>query len=808
MKALRARGRQGGGASWRRAWSIAAVIGVVLMANWTTAFAAQPAPSGNGRLSPIGRPTVAPATRPGTPPSHRLTHTPLVKDPAALAATKQRVSARKGGAVSARASGVGAASKDPGADAGAPSSLSFSGSSRALSSAQHTAVFGVATGLTAADEAGDETPSDATGAIGPNNYVEMVNSEIAIYRRDLTPSGPAVRTEIFAGIVGGCATDPQIEWDVTQQIWLYSLLVVPCAVGQTDSWLNVGWSKTSDPSDLVNGWCHFSIFPDGDHTKVFDYPKLGHNDGWLLVGGNMFTSAGAFSNTGLLTLQRPANPAACGPGPSGYIFNLSSISPNLWTPVPVDLKSPSANGYVVATNDVSATTSSQVYLLTVDANGLVGSNTATLNVRNYGAPGSAPQPAPLSAIDTLDGRLTQAVGLVDPSQNGIFQNDIAIWTQHTVSDQTFTDQAGSFVRWYELLAPVPSAPSGYPAQVGTIWGGSGSALFNAAVSPSLRGNEAVIHYNAIFPNGPSVTHVLVRSASRFSFTPLSIMTNFIALAASPRLDQDASCVPGPCRWGDYAGVSPDPVQSRTVWATAQILGPPPSPCNQPCAQWITGNLQLAPFYPTAGYNILTSFGGIYSFGSAQYYGNLVDHGYPGPAIGLGEMPLGDGYQILTTFGGIYSFGSAAGHYFGNLIDHGYAGRAVAIAMTPSGNGYAILTSNGAIYTFGDASYFGNLLDHGYPGPAVSMAYTPDGFGYTILTAFGGIYSFGNAVYYGNLIDHGYPGPAVSLSYTGSGEGYEILTSFGGMYSFGDARYFGNLVDHGYPGPAVALGNTP
>ena len=109
VKALRARGRQGGGASWRRAWSIAAVIGVVLMANWTTAFAAQPAPSGNGRLSPIGRPTVAPATRPGTPPSHRLTHTPLVKDPAALAATKQRVSARKGGAVNARASGMATA---------------------------------------------------------------------------------------------------------------------------------------------------------------------------------------------------------------------------------------------------------------------------------------------------------------------------------------------------------------------------------------------------------------------------------------------------------------------------------------------------------------------------------------------------------------------------------------------------------------------------------------------------------------------------------------------------------------------------
>jgi hypothetical protein len=200
--------------------------------------------------------------------------------------------------------------------------------------------------------------------------------------------------------------------------------------------------------------------------------------------------------------------------------------------------------------------------------------------------------------------------------------------------------------------------------------------------------------------------------------------------------------------------------------------------------------------------------GSYSFAVQPLWSNLAGGCVLTSGTSGGGTATTHGYEILTTGGGIYSFGSAQGHYYGNLIDHHYPGPAAAIAMTPSGNGYAILTSSGAIYTFGDAKYFGNLIDHGYPGPAVSMSYAPDGLGYSILTAVGAIYSFGDARYYGNLIDHHYPGPATSVAITGSGNGYSLLTGFGGIYSFGDAQYFGNLIDHGYPGPGVALANTP
>ena len=223
----------------------------------------------------------------------------------------------------------------------------------------------------------------------------------------------------------------------------------------------------------------------------------------------------------------------------------------------------------------------------------------------------------------------------------------------------------------------------------------------------------------------------------------------------------------------------------------------------------TVNFSLTPNSPppgAGGYSILTSSGAIYSFGDATYHGNLLDHGYPGRAVGLATTPDGGGYNILTTSGAIYSFGNA--NYFGNLLDHHYPGPATALSYTPSGSGYAILNRSGGIYTFGDAQYWGNLIDHGYPGTAVGLAYTPSGNGYSILTAEGALYSFGDAAYYGNLIDHGYPGRAKSINNAGDGKGYGILTTTGSFYVFGSQPYFGNLVDHGYPGPAEAVSNTP
>ena len=87
-------------------------------------------------------------------------------------------------------------------------------------------------------------PPDSTGAAGPNNYVEMVNQEIGVYDRSLN---------LLASTDNGTVTDPQIEWDPQSGHWLYAALGVATGANM----LIFGWSKTSDPTDLANGWCRF-----------------------------------------------------------------------------------------------------------------------------------------------------------------------------------------------------------------------------------------------------------------------------------------------------------------------------------------------------------------------------------------------------------------------------------------------------------------------------------------------------------------------------------------------------------------------
>jgi hypothetical protein len=197
---------------------------------------------------------------------------------------------------------------------------------------------------------------------------------------------------------------------------------------------------------------------------------------------------------------------------------------------------------------------------------------ANINVGPYDVPANAPQPGG-NPLDTLDGRLTQAVADRDPDAG----DQLTIWTQHTVRG------AGgrSEVRWYELQPRASSA-----RQQGTV-ADPANFLFNGAVSPGTSGRDAVINYNA------SSTSLLpeIRARSRRGFTPLSTMENEVRIGGSDAADQDFTCNEAGrvCRWGDYAGASADPNNSTTVWGSNQVVGPARGP-GEP--HWRTRNFAV------------------------------------------------------------------------------------------------------------------------------------------------------------------------------------------------------------------------
>jgi hypothetical protein len=411
-------------------------------------------------------------------------------------------------------------------------------------------------GMSATVDSGDVTPPDSTGAIGPNHYVEMVNSQIAVWRRDLTSVSTASLPTWVGVAPGPSYCDPQVQWDPTAGRWLYVFLFCNAAANSQD--FHFGWSKTSDPSDLVNGWCHFGVTTG---SLLFDYPKLGHNSNYLIVGANNFDETMAnppFVSAAIDWIPLPANgdtsctlPASVSTTPSP-LLNGDGTTPT-FTPVPVNTITAAADGYVVSAYDPSGpppTTQSKLAVWHLDAGGVLHQD-PDIPVAAYTAPSPALQlNGGTSVIDTLDGRLTQAVG--DPVAG--------IWTQHTVNG------AGgrSTVEWFEIKAGI-SGPTLF--QEGGISSGT-DFVFNGAISPRFDGAGAAVFYNR---SGSSIDP-LIAAQTRLSSTPAGAMDpGELVLASSGGADKDFSCnnpTPGiACRWGDYSAATPDPVLTNVVWGT-------------------------------------------------------------------------------------------------------------------------------------------------------------------------------------------------------------------------------------------------
>jgi len=448
-----------------------------------------------------------------------------------------------------------------------------------------------APGLSADDNSAfnDGTPPDTTGAIGPNAYIEFVNTVIAEYDRNtLARMGDPVQGDHFMGVDGDITFDIQIQWDQEGGRWFYladdcgpppsNPQQNPCA-DTNDNGLVFGWSKTADPAGMnPSQWCHFHLASGGTKSQPLldDYPKLGHDDTHLIFGTNLFGGAGGqtFESARVWVLPKPAPGDASCPAtlPTSTTFGTPGTPsspltlPNghlASTPVPANTADNLASGYVVAADDPTADNAPKNRLMAwhvTNTSPPALAEDGLMTVATYDVPAPAAQAgSALNTLDTLDARLTQAVAVTDPSVG-----QEAVWTQHTI------DGPGgrSVDRWYELLPGSLTV-----RQQGTISNPT-DFVFNGAISPTIDGRAAAIDYNV----SGTDRNPEIRAQSRESSAPLGQMVGEITLDTSAAADQDFSCEVAfggpPCRWGDYAGASPDPLNPSAVWGSNQTLNPP------------------------------------------------------------------------------------------------------------------------------------------------------------------------------------------------------------------------------------------
>jgi len=367
--------------------------------------------------------------------------------------------------------------------------------------------------------------------------------------------------------------------------------------------LCIGFSKSDSPSSGVNDFCRYAANY-GYGSNLPDYPKLGDFANYLLIGVNVF-AGNNYQGSDLDSITKPAGKGAISTCPASSTFGLSRFShlknadnSDAWTPVPAYEVDVLKTGWVVATQDVSGGGSSSyitVFAVTNNNGSLILGSAQTVSVFTYAMPPDAPQKGTTNLLDTMDGRLTNAVASIDPA-NG---NQMAIWTQHTI-DEDF----GSAVAWYEIN---PSASTQF--QHGEIIP-PGSALvyiFNAAISSDRKVNGSGASFGADmaigFNTSSSSTFVTDDVITQVASAPPSPSSQFKQVASSSAAFHQAFACntnsPDDCRWGDYSGASPDPSGNRgAVWFTNALVD---STGNWATRNWeaIAGNITDYPI-PTSG----------------------------------------------------------------------------------------------------------------------------------------------------------------------------------------------------------------
>ena len=413
----------------------------------------------------------------------------------------------------------------------------------------------------AQSEAGGFIPPDPIGAAGPLHNVAIVNTALALYDKQ---TGAVLAADSISGtdgffgrdVIGGNAHttvfDPKVLFDPHGQRFI---LVALESDRTTFSHTYVAVSTTATPSNLTTDWIRFRLDTlnrrgaEGS-TQWLDYPGLGVDETAVYITGNMFDGVGyGNSHVALLALDKAGLLA-------GVVEPLADVElPAAFTVQPALSYggAPSGTAYFVGNVDVFSATVS-VYALD-PATGLLHADRVDLPPAILGSHGAL----------HLDGGLDYVpLDAVAARIMNVVYRDGSLWAAHAVDDMAHgpADREAE-VRWYEIAANerTGSGDGAPPSMVqhGVVDPGPGLETFMPAINVNARGDMAIGFSVA----GPSAFAGAAYTGRRATDPP-GWTAPIHGLHAGegpyqPRLDSV-----GRNRWGDYTGLSVDPVD-ESFW---------------------------------------------------------------------------------------------------------------------------------------------------------------------------------------------------------------------------------------------------
>ena len=425
-------------------------------------------------------------------------------------------------------------------------------------------------------------PPDTDGDVGPNHYVEAINTAFAVYDKTGTLLvGPVTYNSFFAQLVGTpCQNqnrgDPIVLYDHVADRWVITDFAFASFPG-TNFYECIGVSQSPDP--VAGPWALYALLVDA--TNLDDYPKMGlwnnpqpggayHITFNLFLNNTTFTGVKAFAlDRGSMLSGGPANAISFMIPPAGLGDSYSLVPAYFRTGSPppagrdqflLAVDSPASNpttlttvkGWLYHVDFVTPANSTLGIGANHTPNALITVDPFVEAWTNTNGFSIVPQQGTTSLIQTLGDKIMTPV---------VYQNiggTESLWADQTIM---VNFPAGpSAIRWYQFNVTGGTFPA-TPAQQQTFSnGGDGVWRFMPSVAVDASGNTAIGYAtsnSSMFPG--------IRYAGRLASDPPSDLAQGEATMFTGTGSQTGTNG----RWGDYSYTSIDPSDGMSFWTVGE-----------------------------------------------------------------------------------------------------------------------------------------------------------------------------------------------------------------------------------------------
>ncbi|HYH08004.1 MAG TPA: carboxypeptidase regulatory-like domain-containing protein [Thermoanaerobaculia bacterium] len=415
---------------------------------------------------------------------------------------------------------------------------------------------------------GAGSPPDTTGDVGPNWYIQAVNTSVGIYRKSdgVLEAGFTFDTLMSQGNFNNlCDTDnfgdPVVLYDTFEDRWILTDFAFATDAGGNvlaPAFQCFAVSMTGNP--LTGGWNFYSIqVDDGLH----DYEKLGVWTDGIYMSANMFSFGAGSSFRGARAWAINKFQMYAG-SPTVQIVSFD-IGTGDFTVVPSNARLQTGtpppgrpNLFISTWNFLNGVS---VYKFKVDWDSISLSTFTGPDVPLAGtswpnaAVGNAPQPGTATLLDVLQ------IRAMVQNQYTNFGGVESLWVPHTVRRANTTGFATP--RWYEVNVTGGAVAATLP-QAAT-WDPDGANVthrFMPSLAVDRAGNMLMAYSASSATTFPSILY-----AGRLASDPVNTFSQTEQSLLAGTASQTTST-----RWGDYSSAMLDP-DGCTFWITNQYANP-------------------------------------------------------------------------------------------------------------------------------------------------------------------------------------------------------------------------------------------